>query len=103
VAPGASNHVRIPERIRSIQPFLAMEVLERAYAMEAAGAQVIHLEIGEPDFPAPPEAVEAASKALAAGATRYTDSRGLPELRAAIAADKTRRTGTPPQKRTKFG
>ena len=87
--------MRIPERIRSIQPFLAMEVLERAYAMERAGAKVIHLEIGEPDFPAPPEAVEAARAALAAGKTRYTDSRGLPELRAAIAADKTRRTGAP--------
>jgi aspartate/methionine/tyrosine aminotransferase len=85
--------VRIPERIRSIEPFLAMEVLERAYQMERAGAKVIHLEIGEPDFPAPPEAVEACRAALAAGATRYTDSRGLPELRAAIAAEKTRRTG----------
>jgi aspartate/methionine/tyrosine aminotransferase len=85
--------VRIPERIRAIEPFLAMEVLERAYAMERAGTKVIHLEIGEPDFPAPAAAVEAARHALAAGATRYTDSRGLPELRAAIAADKTRRTG----------
>ena len=93
MGPGASNLVRIPERIRSIEPFLAMEVLERAYEMERAGAKVIHLEIGEPDFPAPPEAVEAARRALAAGETRYTDSRGLPELRAAIAADKTRRTG----------
>jgi (5-formylfuran-3-yl)methyl phosphate transaminase len=70
-----------------------MEVLEQAYAMERAGAEVIHLEIGEPDFPAPPAAIETARAALAAGATRYTDSRGLPELRVAIAADKTRRTG----------
>jgi (5-formylfuran-3-yl)methyl phosphate transaminase len=85
--------VRIPERTRSIEPFLAMEVLERAQAMERAGAKIVHLEIGEPDFPAPAEAVEAARAALAAGATRYTDSRGLPELRAAIAADKARRTG----------
>jgi aspartate/methionine/tyrosine aminotransferase len=85
--------VRIPERIRSIAPFLAMEVLERAYALERAGAKVIHLEIGEPDFEAPPAVVEACRSALAAGATRYTDSRGLPELRAAIAADKSRRTG----------
>jgi aspartate/methionine/tyrosine aminotransferase len=87
--------MRIPERIRSIQPFLAMEVLEKAYAMQRAGVSVIHLEIGEPDFPAPPEAVEACRAALAAGETRYTDSRGLPELRAAIAADKTKRTGAP--------
>jgi aspartate/methionine/tyrosine aminotransferase len=87
--------VRIPERIRSIQPFLAMEVLEKAYAMQRAGVSVIHLEIGEPDFPAPAEAVEACRAALAGGKTRYTDSRGLPELRAAIAADKTQRTGAP--------
>jgi (5-formylfuran-3-yl)methyl phosphate transaminase len=87
--------VRIPERIRSIEPFLAMEVLERAYAMQRNGAKVIHLEIGEPDFPAQAAAVEAARNALAAGATRYTDSRGLPELRAAIAADKARRSGVP--------
>jgi aspartate/methionine/tyrosine aminotransferase len=85
--------VRIPERIRAIEPFLAMEVLERAYAMERAGVSVIHLEIGEPDFPPPAEAVEACRAALAGGATHYTDSRGLPELREAIAADKARRTG----------
>ena len=85
--------MRIPERIASIEPFLAMEALERAYAMERAGAHVIHLEIGEPDFPAPPAVVDACREALAAGETRYTDSRGLPELRAAIAADKARRTG----------
>jgi aspartate/methionine/tyrosine aminotransferase len=87
--------VRIPERIAAIEPFLAMEVLERAHAMERDGAKVIHLEIGEPDFAAPAAAVEAARRALAAGAARYTDSRGLPELRAAIAADKARRTGVP--------
>jgi aspartate/methionine/tyrosine aminotransferase len=85
--------VQIPERLRSIQPLLATEVLERAYAMERSGADVIHLAIGEPDFPAPDAAVEAARAALAAGETRYTDSRGLPELRAAIAADKARRSG----------
>jgi len=68
-----------------------MEVLERALALEAAGAKVLHLEIGEPDAPPPPAAVEAARAALAEGATRYTDSRGLRALREAIAADKQRR------------
>jgi aspartate/methionine/tyrosine aminotransferase len=85
--------VKIPERVRSIEPFLAMEVLERAQAMERDGAKILHLELGEPDFVAPAAAVEAARRALADGATRYTDSRGLPALRAAIAADKARRTG----------
>jgi aspartate/methionine/tyrosine aminotransferase len=85
--------VRIPQRIRAVEPFLAMEVLEKAYAMERAGASVIHLEIGEPDFPPPTEAVEACRAALAGGETHDTDSRGLPALREAIAADKAKRTG----------
>jgi aspartate/methionine/tyrosine aminotransferase len=82
-------------RARAIEPFLAMEVLERAFQLERGGARVIHLEIGEPDFPAPPAAVEACRAALAAGETHYTDSRGLAELREAIARDKTHRAGVP--------
>jgi aspartate/methionine/tyrosine aminotransferase len=74
-------------RTQQIQPFLAMEVMERAFAMERAGADVIHLEIGEPDFPAHPAATEACIRALNAGETHYTDSRGLFELRVAIAND----------------
>jgi len=85
---------RFAARAATIQPFLAMEVLERALALERAGARVIHLEIGEPDAPPPPAAVAACARALAAGETRYTDSRGLPELREAIAADKAARAGT---------
>jgi aspartate/methionine/tyrosine aminotransferase len=79
------------ERARSIEPFLAMEVMERAFGMERDGARIIHLEIGEPDFPPPPAAVEACARALRAGETRYTDSRGLDELRDAIARDRERR------------
>jgi len=80
-------------RTRSLEPFLAMEVMERAFAMERAGAHVLHLEVGEPDFAPPPAAVEACIAALQAGETRYTDSRGLAELREAIAADYQRRFG----------
>ena len=83
------------ERTRELRPFLAMEVMERAVALEAAGAKVLHLGLGEPDAPPPPAAVEAATRALAEGRTRYTDSRGLRALREAIAADKERRTGVP--------
>ena len=79
--------------LAELSPFLAMEVMERAMAMERAGARVIHLEIGEPDFAAPPAAIEAGRAALAAGRTKYTASVGLPELREAIAADKRARTG----------
>jgi aspartate/methionine/tyrosine aminotransferase len=80
-------------RAGAIEPFLAMEVMERAFALEREGARVIHLEIGEPDSPPPPAAVEACAAALGAGETHYTDSRGLAELRAAIAADKGARAG----------
>jgi aspartate/methionine/tyrosine aminotransferase len=71
-------------RVDRIEPFLAMEVMERAFALEREGARVLHLEIGEPDFPPPPEAVEACADALRAGETRYTDSRGLAELRVLV-------------------
>jgi aspartate/methionine/tyrosine aminotransferase len=85
--------VRYGTRTDAIRPFLAMEVMERAFALQREGARVLHLEIGEPDFPAPPEAVAACAEALAGGETRYTDSRGLAELREAIARDKAERTG----------
>jgi aspartate/methionine/tyrosine aminotransferase len=85
--------LRVASRVHGIEPFLAMEVLERAIVLEAEGAHVVHLEIGEPDFPPPAAAVEACMRALAAGETRYTDSRGLLALREAIADDHARRSG----------
>jgi aspartate/methionine/tyrosine aminotransferase len=87
--------LRFARRATECQPFLAMEVMERARELERAGRSVLHLELGEPDFAPPRAAVEACQAALAAGETRYTDSRGLPELREAIAADLTRRSGVP--------
>jgi len=80
-------------RAQSIDPFLAMEVMERALELERAGARVIHLEIGEPEFPAPAAAVEAARQALASEPSRYTDSRGLLALREAIARNHAERSG----------
>ena len=80
-------------RARLVEPFLAMEVMERAFELERRGAHVLHLEIGEPDFPPPAAAVEACKRALDHHDTRYTDSRGLVELREAIAADHERRAG----------
>ena len=70
-----------------LEPFLAMEVMERAFAMEHAGISVSHLEVGEPDFAAPEAAVSACAQALRDGETHYSDSRGLIELRTAIAND----------------
>ncbi|MDH3214295.1 MAG: pyridoxal phosphate-dependent aminotransferase [Myxococcales bacterium] len=88
-------HQPYASRVDGIEPFLAMEVMERAFAMEREGLPVIHLEIGEPDFPPPRAAVEACVRALEAGETHYSDSRGLAELREAIAEDHTRRFGGP--------
>jgi aspartate/methionine/tyrosine aminotransferase len=71
----------------------AFEVLVRARALEAQGRNVIHLEIGEPDFDTPAHISDAAVEALRAGATHYGPPAGLPELRAAVAEDSTRRRG----------
>ncbi|MEA3640794.1 MAG: aminotransferase class I/II-fold pyridoxal phosphate-dependent enzyme [Lamprobacter sp.] len=76
----------LAQRIPLIQPFHVMEVLAKAQALEQAGRDVIHLEIGEPDFPTPEPIVARAQAALQAGQTRYTAALGLPELRALIAA-----------------
>ncbi len=73
-----------------------MEVMERAFELEAAGARVIHLEVGEPESRPPDSVIEACQRALAEGETRYTDSRGLLELREAISRDCQRRFGVAP-------
>jgi len=73
-------------RVAEIEPFEVMEILSRAHALEAAGRSVVHLEIGEPDFTAPPPVVEAGIRALREGMTAYTGALGLPALREAIAA-----------------
>src|SRR5579863_1589810 len=71
----------------------AFDVLARARALEAQGKSVIHLEIGEPDFPTPAHIVEAGKRALDEGWTKYGPSQGLPELREAIAAHVSRSRG----------
>ena len=71
----------------------AFDVLVRARALEAQGRSVIHLEIGEPDFPTPPHVVAAAKKALDEGWTHYGPTQGQPELREAIAGHISRTRG----------
>jgi aspartate aminotransferase len=73
----------------------AFEVLARARALEREGREIVHLEIGEPDFDTPPHITEAAKQALDAGATHYGPSAGLPELRGAIAKHITQTRGVP--------
>lgn len=72
-------------RSRAIEPFHVMALLERANQLQVQGHDVIHLEIGEPDFTTAAPIVAAGQAALAAGHTRYTPARGLPQLREAIA------------------
>jgi len=74
----------IPRRAQEIRPFIVMDVLERAHALEHDGVHVIHLEVGEPDFDTPECVKEAASRALKEGYTHYTHSLGMLELREAI-------------------
>lgn len=77
-------HTMITQRAQEIPPFLVMDVLERARAMEREGIHVIHLEVGEPDFDTPQVVKEAACQALNEGHTHYTHSLGILELREAI-------------------
>ncbi len=78
--------MKLAERMSRIGTESAFEVLRRARALEAQGRKIIHLEIGEPDFPTPKHIVEAGKAALDQGFTHYGPTPGLPELRSAIAS-----------------
>jgi aspartate aminotransferase len=77
--------MQLIERMATIGIESAFEVLVKARALEAQGKSIIHLEIGEPDFPTPKHVVEAGKKALDEGWTKYGPTAGLPDLRQAIA------------------
>ena len=77
--------MKLAERMNRIGVESAFDVLVRARTLEAKGRSVIHLEIGEPDFPTPAHIVEAARRALDDGWTHYGPTQGFPELREAIA------------------
>lgn len=85
--------MRLAERMSRLGTETAFEVLARAKALEAQGRQVIHLEIGEPDFATPNHIVEAAVQALYHGHTHYTPAAGVPALRQAIARHISRSRG----------
>jgi aspartate/methionine/tyrosine aminotransferase len=80
-------------RMDSIGTETAFEVSARARALEATGRSIVYLQIGEPDFDTPDNVRDAAKAALDAGMTHYPPYAGLPDLRAAIAADTTARRG----------
>tara|TARA_R110002153_G_scaffold18021_3_gene62976 strand:- start:14254 stop:15438 length:1185 start_codon:yes stop_codon:yes gene_type:complete len=81
-----ANNRRITERAQAITPFHVMDILAQAKRLEAQGKDIIHMEVGEPDFDTPQPIIEAGIAALKAGKTHYTPALGLPELREAIAA-----------------
>ena len=85
--------MKLAERMSRIGTEKAFEVLVRARALEAQGHDVIHLEIGEPDFPTPRHIVEAGQKALRDGWTHYGPTQGYPDLREAVAAEVSRARG----------
>jgi len=82
--------MRLARRISRLGTETAFEVLARARALEAQGREIIHLEIGEPDFDTPANITAAAIEALQAGYTHYTPSAGIPELRATVAEEVSR-------------
>jgi aspartate aminotransferase len=85
----------LAERMGSFGNEIAFEYYRRASALEATGREVVHFEVGEPDFATPPHVIAAAKKALDDGKTHYSATEGLPALRAAIAEDSTGRRGFP--------
>lgn len=77
--------MKTSSRINDIQPFHVMALLARAKELEIEGKDIIHMEIGEPDFPTPQPIVDSGIEAISKGNIHYTTALGLPELREAIA------------------
>jgi aspartate aminotransferase len=87
--------LKLAKRLSRLGTETAFEVLVKAKALEAQGKEVIHLEIGEPDFPTPQSVVTAGTRALEKGHTHYCASAGIPELREAVAQDIRATRGIP--------
>ena len=87
--------LRLARRMSRLGTETAFEVLNKARALERQGKDIVHLEIGEPDFDTPSNVVQAAVDALHKGWTHYGPSAGLPELRQAIADEVSRTRGVP--------
>jgi aspartate/methionine/tyrosine aminotransferase len=77
--------MKFATRMQHIAPFHVMELMARAHALEAQGRSIIHMEVGEPDFPTPQPIIDAAQSFIASGRVFYTHALGLTSLREAIA------------------
>jgi len=91
--PMLEGMMELAGRMQQLGTETAFEVLARAKQLEQQGADIIHLEIGEPDFETPENVIEAGADALRNGATHYTPSAGIEPLREAIALDQSERKG----------
>ena len=89
----SSRSLHLAQRMRALEPSATLAMAARASAMAAAGVNVVDLSVGEPDFPTPLHICQAAEAAIRSGKTKYTPAAGIPDLRKAVAADYTRRTG----------
>ncbi|MFT6325231.1 MAG: aspartate/methionine/tyrosine aminotransferase [Crocinitomicaceae bacterium] len=85
--------MKVAKRLKNISPFHVMDLLAKAKQMQAEGRDIIHLEVGEPDFSSPKAVIKAGIKALGEGKTHYTAATGLPELRQAISGFYLKRYG----------
>ncbi len=79
--------------VENLSPFYVMEVLEQAKKLESEGRDIIHFEVGEPDFVTPGEICESAIESIKSGETKYTESLGIPELRETIAKNYNKNYG----------
>lgn len=83
----------ISDLVKNIEPFYVMDILERAKQLESEGRDIVHFEVGEPDFNTPEEVCSAAVRWIEQGYTKYTSSLGIDELRQSIAEDYSRTYG----------
>src|SRR5579872_3273623 len=95
----STHPLKLANRMQRLGTETAFEVLVRARALEAKGKDIVHLEIGEPDFDTPKNVIDAGVEALRTGWTHYGPSAGLPVLRESIAAyvSETRRVTVAPE------
>jgi len=87
------NSLHLARRMASLEPSATLAMAAKASSMAASGIDVIDLSVGEPDFPTPPHICQAAEVAIRSGKTKYTPAAGIPDLRKAVAADYSRRSG----------
>ena len=83
----AARRIMTPSARSDVPAFMVMDVMAAAARIEAAGGRVIHMEVGQPAAPAPTTAIAAARAALTSGRLGYTETLGIPTLRARIARD----------------